>query len=117
VVCTQSPHTQGEEHEQKNTVAGRSCHCRADRRWRFEQSCRNPQHRVEEGVVGAGDAVEGILGVEEGVLVGAGDAVEGILGLEEGVLVGARDAVEGVLAVKGCRSRWSTQPLTHMEQT
>jgi hypothetical protein len=26
--------TQGVKHEQKTTAAGRSCHCRADRRWR-----------------------------------------------------------------------------------
>ena len=114
----QSPH-KGVKHEQKTTAAGRSCHCRADRRWRFVQLCRKRQVRVEgdvvgagdaaaegvfavEGVVGAGDAAaEGVLAVE-GVVVGAGDAAaEGVVGVE-GVVVGAGDAaLEGVLAVDG----------------
>ena len=95
-----SPH-KGVKHEQKATAAGRSCRCRADRRWRCEQFCRHRQHRIEGVVVGAGDAAaEGVLPVG-GVVVGAGDAaLEGVLAVE-GVVVGAGDAAaERVLAVE-----------------
>jgi NDP-sugar pyrophosphorylase family protein len=101
LVSRQSPH-EGVKHEQKTTVAGRSCHCRADRRWRFVQLRRKRQDRVEGVVVGAGDAaLEGVVVgagdvAREGVVVGAGDAAR------EGVVVGARDvAREGVVAVEG----------------
>jgi hypothetical protein len=80
----QSP-DKGVKHEQKTTAARRSCHRRADRRWRFEQSCRERQQRVEGDVIGAGDAaLEGLVRAVEGVIVGAGDA-----------------AAEGFIAVKG----------------
>jgi hypothetical protein len=92
--------------EPKTTAAGRFCHCRADRRWRFLQSCRKRQHRVEGVVVGAGDAaLEGVVAVDR-VVVGAGDAaLEGVVAVDR-VVVGAGDAAaEGVLAVKGSRRR------------
>jgi hypothetical protein len=74
----------GVKHEQKTTAAGRSCHCRADRRWRFEQFCRRRQQRVEGVAVGAGDAAAEGGPAVAGIAVGTGDA-----------------APEGVLAVKG----------------
>jgi hypothetical protein len=89
----------GVKHEQKTTAAGRSCHCRTDRRLRFVQFCRKQQDQVDRVVVGAGDAaLEGVVAVD-GVVVGAGDAaLEGLFGVEEGVVVGAGGAAA---AVKG----------------
>jgi hypothetical protein len=100
-VSRQSPR-KGVKDEKKTTAAGRSCHCRADRRWRFVQLCRKRQDRAEGVVVVARDAAaEGVLAVE-GVVVGAGDAAaEGVLAVEGVVVVAGDAALEGLLAVEG----------------
>ena len=80
-------------------AAGGTCRCRADRRRRFEQSCRERQHCVEAVVVGAGEvAAEGVFAVEGVVVGGAGiAAADGVVGLG-GIVVGAGEAAaEGLL--------------------